>query len=132
MAEADPGRAEKILDEDVRKLMAASEAKPISVLVEPDLPRPRVKMRSEQRYGGISRRPQSVEETEDGNIEKVVHDVGGVLEKVADEPPRWNELSRVFVVDTTTDRVETIARSPHVRRISLNRHLYGQPQRLTQ
>jgi hypothetical protein len=39
----------------------------------------------------------------------------------ADEPPVWLSQSDAFVVDTTSDRLETIARFPRVSRISRNR-----------
>lgn len=123
MPEADPGRAEKTLDEDLRQLVATGEAEPISIIVELDLPSPRVEMGSDRRSGGVDRGAQRVVATEEDRrkSEQIVEEVGGFLEKVAGQPPVWLSASRAFVVDVTTDRLETIARSPHVRRISRNK-----------
>jgi len=125
LPEADPGRAGKILDEDLRQLAAAGEAAPVSVIVEPDLPRPRVEMGSEGSHGPspIRGRPRRVVPPEDGKSKQVVEEVRKVLEKAAVKPPVWNSLSKVFTLDITTDQLDTIARAPNIRRISRNRAL---------
>ena len=126
MPEANPGRAGKILDEDLRQLAATGEAKPVSVIVEPDLPRPRVEMGSEGPHGPspIRGRPQRVVPAEDGKSEQVVEEVRKVLEKAAVKPPVWNSLSKVFAVEIATDQLDTVARAPNIRRISRNRTLW--------
>ena len=126
MPEANPGRAGKILDEDLRQLAATGEAKPVSVIVEPDLPRPRVEMGSEGPRGPspIRGRPQRVVPAEDGKSEQVVEEVRKVLEKAAVKPPVWNSLSKVFAVEIATDQLDTVARAPNIRRISRNRTLW--------
>ncbi len=126
MPEADPGRAGKILDEGLRQLAATGEAKPVSVIVEPDLPRPRVEMGSEGPHGPspIRGRPQRVVPAEDGKSEQVVEEVRKVLEKAAGKPPVWNSLSKVFAVEIATDQLDTVARAPNIRRISRNRTLW--------
>jgi len=126
LPEVDPGRAGEILDEDLRQLASTGEAKPVSVIVEPDLPRPRVEMGSEGPRGPspIRGRPKRVVPAEDGKSEEVVEEVRKVLEKAAVKPPVWNSLSKVFAVDIATDQLDTVARAPHIRRISRNRTLW--------
>ena len=126
MPEVDPGRAGKILDADLRQLAATGEATPVSVIVEPDLPRPRVEMGSEGPHGPspIRGRPQRVVPAEDGKSEQVVEEVRKVLEKAAVKPPVWNSLSKVFAVDIATNQLDTVARAPNIRRISRNRTLW--------
>ena len=126
MPEVDPGRAGKILDADLRQLAATGEATPVSVIVEPDLPRPRVEMGSEGPHGPspIRGRPQRVVPAEDGKSEQVVEEVRKVLEKAAVKPPVWNSLSKVFAVDIATNQLDTVARAPNIRRISRNRMLW--------
>jgi hypothetical protein len=126
LPEANPGRAGKILDEDLRQLAATGEATPVSVIVEPDLPRPRVEMGSEGPHGPspIRGRPKRVVPAEDGKSEQVVEEVRKVLEKAAVKTPVWNSLSKVFAVEIATDQLDTIARAPNIRRISRNRTLW--------
>jgi hypothetical protein len=126
LPEAKPGQAGKILDEDLRHLAATGDAKPISVIVEPDLPRPRVEMGSEGPRGPspIRGRPKRVVPAEDGKSEEVVEEVRKVLEKAAVKPPVWNSLSKVFAVDIATDQLDSVARAPNIRRISRNRTLW--------
>jgi len=126
LPEVDPGRAGKILDADLRQLAATGEATPVSVIVEPDLPRPRVEMGSEGPHGPspIRGRPQRVVPAEDGKSEQVVEEVRKVLEKAAVKPPVWNSLSKVFAVDIATNQLDTVARAPNIRRISRNRMLW--------
>jgi hypothetical protein len=125
LPEADPGRAGKILDEDLRQLAATGEAKPVSVIVEPDLPRPRVEMDSEGSHGPspIRGRPRRVVPPEDGESEEIVEEVRKVLEKASVTPPVWNSLSKVFTLDIATDQLDTVAHAPNIRRISRNRTL---------
>jgi hypothetical protein len=125
LPEADPGRAGKILDEDLRQLAATGEATPVSVIVEPDLPRPRVEIGSEGSLGPspIRGRPQRVVPADDGKSDQVIEEVRKVLERAADKPPVWNSLSKVFAVEIATDQLDTIARAPNIRRISRNRTL---------
>jgi len=126
LSNADSGRAEKILDEDLRQLAATDEAKSVSVIVEPNLPHPRVEMGSEGPHGPspIRGRPRRVVPPEDGKSGQVIDEVGRFLKEVAGQPPKWNELSRVFAVDIPTDQLDNVARFPHIRRISRNRPLW--------
>lgn len=122
MPRDDHGRVQQTLDENLRQPVADGEAEPISVIVELDLPRARVKMDGEGSYGPspIFQRPQRVVPAEDGETEQIRKEMEEFLEKVADETPVWLALSKAFVVDTTTDQLENIASFPRVRRISRN------------
>ncbi len=126
MPEVDPGRTGKILDENLRQLAATGEAKSISVIVEPNLPRSRVEMGGEgpSDPSPLRRRPRRVVPAEDGKSEQVVEEIGRFLKKVTGKSPVWNDVSRTFTVDITTDQLDTVARSPHIRRISKNRTLW--------
>jgi hypothetical protein len=123
LPEADSGRAEKVLDEDLRQLVASGDVESVSVIVELDLPRPRVEMDSDGRYETVGRRAQRVVATDEDRRKsgQVVEEVRGFLAQVAGESPVWLSASRAFVVNVTTDQLENIARSRRVRRISQNR-----------
>jgi hypothetical protein len=123
LPEADRKRAKKTLDEDLRQLVVRNEAEPVSVIVELNLPRPRVEMGSDPGRGTSGRRAQRVVPAKENPREsqQIIEEVGEFLEKVADEPPVWLDASRAFVMNTTTDQLENIARSSRVRRISRNR-----------
>jgi hypothetical protein len=61
---------------------------------------------------------------EDGEGEQIREEVCKALKKAAVKPPVWNKLSQVFALDIMTDQLDTVARSPHIRRISRNRTLW--------
>jgi hypothetical protein len=117
--------AAKVTDPALLAAMAAGDdMRPVSVLIEVDVPAPRVGFREEP--GSGRRVPAEVlaptpEEQE--AIDATTAAAGRFLEEVLGGPPVWLEAANAFVAATTGSQLQEIARSRLVKAIHPNRRL---------
>lgn len=114
----------KLADEELRRLTDRGGAGTLSVIVQLELPRPRVEIERLERGGVGAFRPRVVEtESESGqsSLEDSIAQARAFLEQLLDKSPVWLSAASAFGVEASGDQLETIARSPLVRRVYLSR-----------
>ena len=110
----------KVADEELRDLSGSESA---GVIVQLELPRPRVEMERSE-LGGIGVRPERIEpetENERRNADERIAQAKTFLEQLLGRPPVWLGAANAFGVEASGDQLRAIARSPLVRRIYLSR-----------
>jgi hypothetical protein len=109
------------IDDDLVKLAREQRTEPVSVIVELEVPRPRVDIRQEG--AETAGRPWRVTSSDEDRMkaQQVVERAREFLADFTDKPPVWLSASQAFVVNAAPDQLATIAASPLVRRISWNR-----------
>ena len=111
----------KLADAELRQLSGRETA---SVIVQLELPRPRVEMERSERGGIGAFRPRRVEleaEDEQRRLEQLIAPAGAFLEQLVGSTPVWLAAARAFGIEASGDQLRTIARSPLVRTIYLSR-----------
>ena len=112
------------LDVHLRQLADEAPKEHVSVLIELDVPGPRIKLDRPAR-GEMPRWPHGRIESETDadrvRLEQIVTEARRSLQEIVGSEPVWLSASRAFVVDTTVERVIEIARAPFVLRIHENR-----------
>jgi hypothetical protein len=114
----------KLADEELRRLSAKRGPGTLSVIVQLELPRPRVEMGRSERGGVGALRPRRVEtesESEQRSLEDLIARARAFLEQLLGKSPVWLGAARAFGVEASGDQLRAIARSPLVRRIYLSR-----------
>lgn len=109
------------MDDDLVELVREQRKQPVSVIIELEVPRPRVDIRRED--ADPAGRPWRVTSSDQDRMktQQVVERAREFLADFMDQPPVWLSASHAFVVDAAPDQLATIAASPLVRRISWNR-----------
>jgi hypothetical protein len=117
--------AAKITDPALLAAMAAGDdARPVSVLIEVDVPATRVGFREDP--GSGRRVPAEVlapTPEEQDEIDATTAEAGRLLEEVLGGTPVWLEAANAFVASTTGSQLQEIARSRLVKAIHPNRRL---------
>ena len=111
----------KLADAELRKLRDRETA---SVIVQLELPRPRVEIEKSQGGGVGGFHPRRVElesESEQRSLEQLIAEARALLEQLVGGTPVWLGAARAFGVEASGDQLRTIARSPLVRMIYLSR-----------
>ncbi|MDQ4049659.1 MAG: hypothetical protein M3131_09825 [Actinomycetota bacterium] len=113
--------ASKLADAELRQLSGPQTA---SVIVELDLPRPRVEMERSEAGGIGASRPRRIETEsagEERRCEAVITQARSFLEQLLGTPPVWLSAARAFGVEASGDQLRVMTRSPLVRRVYLSR-----------
>jgi hypothetical protein len=117
--------AAKVSDPALRAAMAAGDdTRPLSVLVEVEVPATRVGFREEP--GSGRRVPAEVLAPipeEQDEIDATTAEAGRFLEEVLGGTPVWLEAANAYVASTTGTQLQEIARSRLVKAIHPNRRL---------
>jgi hypothetical protein len=117
--------AAKVSDPALRAAMAAGDdTRPLSVLVEVEVPATRVGFREEP--GSGRRVPAEVlapTPEEQDEIDATTAEAGRFLEEVLGGTPVWLEAANAYVASTTGTQLQEIARSRLVKAIHPNRRL---------
>ena len=109
------------IDDDLVQLAREKRKEPVSVIVELEVPRPRVDIRREG--ADPAGRPWRVTSSDQDRMkaQQVAERAREFLADFTDQPLVWLSASHAFVVEAAPDQLATIAASPLVRRISWNR-----------
>lgn len=118
--------AEKIPDPRLLRLAEEAGEEAESVLVEPNLARPKVELGPAMRAGGRTPAPSRVAEPtpeEAASDKRTRSEVERLLLEAAGAPPRWLHAARAFVARLNGAQLKAVAASPHVRAVRPNRRL---------
>ena len=112
--------SEKIADEELRRLASEQPPDATTVIVEVEVPPPRMKMQPGRGLGRqvLAFEPESDEER--AHADEAVSSVRTLLEEVASEPPVWLAASSAFVATLLPRDLVSLAASPFVRAIHPN------------
>src|SRR5438874_10785126 len=116
---------EKINGPELRDLMLEGRDEKASVFVEPDLPPQQVHVTAPSRYSSGPTKRVFVEESADQQraMKETVQRLGLLLKETLSEDPHWINAARAFVVELTPEQLRSIAGSPLIKVIRLNRRL---------
>lgn len=111
---------EKISNKELLEVASQDIAKPISILIELDLPKRHAKLapsrtRNSSQRTLVSIRPLSQEQQSEANIR--IEQTKDFLERTLGVPPRWLPSSRSFVVKVTPRQLQEIATLDAVKAI---------------
>lgn len=114
--------AEKFRNPELHEMAVKSAAGSVSVLIEPAIPPQRVEFQRQERRG----RGASIgfpEETEDQRQrdQDTIDAAESSLRELLGESPHWLKTARAFVATVNSDQLRTMARSPLIKAIHLNR-----------
>lgn len=117
---------DKIRNAELRRLAAEDSDEPVSVLIELNLPQRRVTV-SKVNQGGVTINvptcvePETLKERE--QAERRIAEASSFLTELLGTSPRWLRSAGTFVARVTPEQLRTIAGSPMVKAIWLNREL---------
>ena len=96
-----------------------------SVLIELDLPPQQVQVAASRHRPGEMPKRQFVEETAEEleAAKNTVQQAGEFLKNTLGETPHWLRAARAYVADVTSDQLRTLAGSPLIKTIRLNRRI---------
>ncbi len=111
---------EKISDNELLQVVTQDVAKPISVLIEIDLPKRRVKLAPSRTQNSSQRtlvRIIPLTPAEESEANARVSQMKESLERTLGVSPRWLSSSRSFVAKATPQQLQEIAMFEHVKAI---------------
>ena len=116
----------KFKDPELLRWVREQLSTPITVLVELDLPSKRVEYEEVNRFGVKTKLPKSVEPPtpkEREEIEQRTEQAQRFLNDSLGTEPTWLQSSRTFIVAANGRQLSSIASSPLIKAIYLNRTL---------
>ncbi|MDJ0715582.1 MAG: hypothetical protein QNJ54_15355 [Prochloraceae cyanobacterium] len=117
---------EKLRHTELRRLVEEGSNEEISVIIQPNLPERRIKIKKSFQRGINFNRPVDIEplsSKEQEDAEKQINEVSNFLEKLLGSSPHWLDSARSFVVNVTPKQLREIAQSPIIKAVWLNRKL---------
>ncbi|MDZ7291443.1 MAG: hypothetical protein ONB44_07625 [candidate division KSB1 bacterium] len=117
---------EKIHNPKLLKLATEESGESATVLIELNLPVPRVDFARTKNRGMITYSPKRIESETTAQREKTTQKIDAAtafLEDVLGETPRWLKSARAFVANVNSEQLREIARSPLTKAIHPNRRL---------
>lgn len=120
------GSTSPVIAAEVENEIARGGGELLTLLVEVELPEPRVKLRVDRRGGRRRMAPMGFHaesSTESEDRRRVVDETRAHLEAVVGEPPKWLASAHTFIVRAEPSRVLELAACDHVRAVRLSREL---------
>ena len=114
---------EKLADPELGRLMRTPGVR-ASLLVELDIPRPRVRVERDLSRVGLPGSAVGVvplDKHAQAEARKRIDEARELISEVTGEQPPWLDSAGAFVVEADSDQLARLADSPLVRRIYLNR-----------
>jgi len=119
---------EKISDNKLLQLAHTDKDEPECVVIELDLPEPRVEFQETRRRGIKSPVPvRVVPETSEQRveIERRINEAKHFLYDILETPPKWLGAAHAFIADATPSQIREIARFSLTKAIRPSRTLQG-------
>ena len=118
--------ASSVIAAEVESEVAKGGPGLLTLLVEVELPEPRVKLRVDKRGGRRRVAPlgfRAETSAEKETREVVIAETRADLEELLGEPPKWLASAHTFIVKVEPSRVLELAGCDHVRSVRLSRRL---------
>jgi len=120
----DPSLTEKIPDKNLMRFANSDSDVLESVIIELDLPEPKVEFEKVKRRGVETVAPVRVApgtKTEREGMERKVGEARDFLNGILESPARWLSAAQIFIADATPSQLRRIAEFPLTRAIHPNR-----------